>query len=151
MEYIRFTEQNQNDLDKIFSEIDEIYGTEDIEDKLYIIQNKLATLSIELGQEFEILEHEINLGNVKIEDDILTCIHNNKILNYKLSKKKANLEDIVMIINTSESTPFKNKHKNRFFKVTEEAEKDLLKWVVPCVIVGNWCLYGDQYLVLDTL
>ena len=131
MEYVRFTKEDYSDLRQILDELDEV-SDKDIE--LFSIQEKIATMLITLGREFEILENEIFI---------------NDIHNYKIVKRKASVGDIVQIVNPSETTPFNHRHDKRFFKVTEEADEGLLEWVKSCVIVGYMCLYDDQYVVLE--
>ena len=133
MEHIRFTKEDFYELNQICDELIEIkYKNNEV----YDIIEKLATLTITLGLEFEILENEVFIKDI------------NK---YKLIKRKAKIGDIVQIINPSETTPFNQRHNKRFFKVTEEADEELLKWVVDHVVVGNWCLYNDQYVVLEPI
>jgi hypothetical protein len=149
MEYIKLLKSDYEEFEKL---LDDFCHGDNSEDNLWCLQNNFCTFSITLGQEFEILEHELNFGNVIIKDDILTCIDKNSQLHsYQIVKRKANAGDIVQIINPQKSTPFNLRHKDRFFRVNKQADKDLQEWVQPCVIVGNWCLYDDQYVVLEEI
>ena len=136
LKYIRFNEKDYNELNKIFDKLYELSNEHNELDDLFIITEELATLQITLGREFEILENEVFIKDI------------NK---YKLVNRKALVGDIVQIINTNETSPFNQRHNNRFFKVTDEADKGLLEWVVSCVIVGNMCLYDTQYVVLESI
>lgn len=133
MEYIRFTKEDFYELNQICDKLDEI---NDKNNELYNIREQLATLTITLGQEFEILENEIFIQDIS---------------KYNLIQRKAKIGDIIQIINPSETTPFKQRHNKRFFKVTEEADEESLKWVIDHVVAGNWCLYNDQYVVLEPI
>ena len=149
MNYIKFTENDCASLSSIFEELDNIEPTEkDIQS----IQGKLATFLIILGQEFEILEHEVHLGNVSIEDSILNCFDTiGKLHKYQIVKRKAVKGDIVWITSGLEQTPFKERHIGRFYEVTGNEDAELREWIVPYVSVGYWCLYDDQYLVLEEI
>ena len=133
MKYIRFNEDDLNELHQILDRLDELDNKED-NLELFSIQEQIATLIITLGREFEILENEIFINN---------------IADYNIVKRKAHVGDIVQIVNPSETSPFNHRHDKRFFKVTEEADSGLLEWVSSCVIVGYMCLYDTQYVVLE--
>lgn len=104
-------------------------------------------------KEVETLKHELHFTNVVIVNNkTLTCIdENNKVRQFKLAKHKAKPGDIVYIIKGSQYRPFTSEYQHKFYEVTEMADKMLLEWVQPCVVVDKWCLYDDQYIVLEEI
>lgn len=152
MKYARITEDDYNVLEKIYSDLSEL-SSENIRDYiLWDIQNKFCNVLIDLGREFEKLQYEINMGNTIIDNNILTCIsEDGKQKRYNLVSRKANIGDVVYIILATNQTPFNNRHIHRFYKVTELADAEILDMVIDHVVVDNWCLYHDQYLVLEEL
>lgn len=136
------------ELEKLFDELDEICNDEE----LWSFQNHFATFFITIGQEFETIKDELNFGNVNITNDMLTHINEQGEINtYKIVQRKAKKNDIVHIIKAESQTPFNSKHIGRFYIVSEEADKESLKWVQDHVVVGRNCLYDDQYVVLEPL
>lgn len=101
-------------------------------------------------QELDKLDTEINFRNIQVSDDILTCIDDKGInKQFKLIKRKAKKNEIIYIVQATNLTPLTIKDKNKFFKVTDVASKELLEFVKDCVITSYCCVYDDQYLVLE--
>lgn len=80
----------------------------------------------------KILENECDLGNIIIENDILTCIYNNKLHKYKIIKKEAKINDLILI------TDENHKYYNKFF-IIENINDDKLK------------INNEQYMVLEKI
>lgn len=97
-------------------------------------------------------KYEINLGNVIISGDNLTCINDeSKLVHYELLKTKAKKNDIIYIVNSDETLPFGIEAMGRFFRVTDSEDKECLEWVVNHVVIGDSLVYDSQYLVLKEI
>jgi hypothetical protein len=157
---IRISEEEFNELNEVLN------GYCDRLNELEITSSEYSELKWELDnrfcglklwQEEEMIHSELDIGNTIIEDDTLTCIYNNKLHKFKMSKRKANNGEYAYIVNATESTPFSTKYIGRCFKVGSQPTKEMLEWVHDYVSINiegldyGWCLYDDQYVVLEEI
>jgi hypothetical protein len=118
------------------------------------LDNKFCGLN--LFSESQVTLAELDLGNVIIEDDILTCIYDNRIHKFKMVKRKACNGEQVYIVNATEQDAFNTKYRNRCFKIHGQPTKYssnskphvLVKWEGE---EYGWCLYDHQYVVLEEI
>lgn len=121
----------------------------------YELDNQFCGLHI-FGEK-QIIHAELNLGNVIINDDILTCIYDNAIHKFKMLKRKAKNGEYAYIVSATDCEPFNKKYIGRCFKVHKQPTKEDLEWIVEHVSVNledldvGWCLYDDQYVVLEEI
>ena len=121
----------------------------------YELDNRFCGLN--LWQEKSILHAELNLGNVIIDDNILTCIFDNKLHRFNMLNRKANNGEYAYITNSSNRCPFNPKYIGRCFMVHKQATDYELGLVKDFVIVNEegseygWNLYDSQYVVLEEI
>lgn len=112
---------------------------------------------LNLFAESPIIHAELDIGNVIIEDDILTCIYDSKLHKFKMVKRKASNGEYAYITNATDQCPFNTKYLGRCFKVDKQPTDEMLEFVVDCVIVNvndseyGWLLYDVQYVVLEEM
>lgn len=120
-----------------------------------LLDNKLCGL--DFLEERKICRSEINLGNVIIKDDMLTCIFDNVLHKFRMVNRKAANGEYAYILKATECVPFDNKYIGRCFRVGRQPTEIELEWVNNhvCIIENDsdysWCLYDDQYVVLEEL
>lgn len=157
---LRITEEDYNVLmgilDGYVQKLDELpIGSEEYKDLKYELDNKFC--GINMLQEHDIVHGELEIGNVIIEGDILTCIHDNAIHKYKMLHRKANNGELVYITNATDFCPFNKRYIGRCFCVDAQPTKEELEWVKDFVGINlegldtGWCLYDDQYVVLEDI
>lgn len=157
---IKLTDEEYEEINDILNgyviELGEINkNTEEYSNLKRKLDNKFCGLNI--LQEQQILWAELDIGNVMIEDDLLTYIYNNSLHRYKMLKRKAKNGEFVYIINATDCTPFNKKYIGRCFQVHKQPTKEELEWVCDHVVVNiegldvGWCLYDDQYVVLEEI
>jgi hypothetical protein len=158
MSYITLTKEEFDELSSILDGYCNpetgIEASEEYKDKKWELDNKFCGLTI-WGEE-QIINAELRIGNTYICDNILTCIYNNEIHKYKMISRPAQNRDLAYIISATEYTPFNLKYIGRCFIVDRHVEND--EWVVNHVVVDlglgykcGWCLYDDQYVVLEEI
>lgn len=105
---------------------------------------------LDLFEESKIVKSELYIGNTLIEGDILTCIYDNALHKFRMVKRKANNGEYAYILNATDEDAFNRKYIGRCFKVCGQPIPD-----VDCVMVkstdSGWCLYDDQYVVLEEI
>lgn len=157
---ITLTNEQYNQLEDILygytNELDELDPSSDEYSNLkYELDCKFCGFG--LWQEKQMLHAELVLGNVMIENNVLTCIYNNKLHKFNMAKRKAKNGEYAYITNSSDTLPFNNKYIGRCFKVHAQPTKEELEWVKDFVGVNiegldtGWCLYDDQYVVLEEI
>lgn len=109
-----------------------------------------------LLQEHEIICNEFDIGNTMVENNILTCIYDNKIHKYKMLKRKATKGELVYITSADNTCPFNERYIGRCFYVSSdqskcESIKDHVVIYANDLDIGGWCLYNDQYVVLEEI
>lgn len=130
-------------------------GSEEYNYLKHELDNQLCSLN--LLTEYQIIHAELDIGNVIINNDVLTCIYDNKLHKYKMVHRKANIGDIVYINNATDTCPFNKRYIGRCFKVSNLPDSQLAHWVKDCVCVNikdldsGWLLYDDQYVVLEEI
>ena len=157
---LRITEKDYNEildiLDGYVQKLDELpIGSEEYKDLKYELDNKFY--GINMLQEHDIVHGELEIGNVIIKDDIITCIHDNAIHKYKMLHRKAKNGELAYIVNATDNCPFNTRYIGRCFRVDKQPTADELKWVKDFVSINlegldvGWCLYDDQYVVLEEI
>lgn len=157
---LRITEEDYNELmdiiDGYVQKLNELpFGSEEYKDLKWELDDKFC--GINMIQEHQIIHGELEIGNVIVEDDVLTCIHDNAIHRYKMLHRKANNGELVYITDASDTCPFNKRYIGRCFKVDKQPSKDELQWVHDFVGINiegldvGWCLYDDQYVVLEEI
>lgn len=157
---LRITEEDYSELMDILNgyvyELEEIpFGSNEYKDLKRELDNKFC--SINMTTEHQIIHDELDIGNVIIKDNILTCIYDNCIHKYKMSHRKANNGELVYIVNATDTCPFNKRYIGRCFKVYRQPDVEMLKWVHDFVGINikgldtGWCLYDDQYVVLEEI
>jgi hypothetical protein len=155
---IRITEKDykelQNVLDGYVSELSKLdVNSNEYRNLKHQLDNKACGLY--LLQEHEIICNEFDIGNVMIENNILTCIYDNKIHKYKMLKRKATKGELVYITNAEDTCPFGKRYIGRAFYISSDEDKcKLAKNHVVIYTNGfntGWCLYDDQYVVLEEI
>ena len=156
--YAWLTEKEYNELIEIlykYVDYERELFCNDCSDKKYKLDNKTCGLNI-----FRATENnysEIKIGNTYIENDILTCIYDNKIHKYQIVKRKANKNDLALIISPCLADGNEEgKYINHVFKIWDRTNNN--GWTVECAVVRindvehqGWCLYDDQYVVLEEI
>lgn len=155
---MQISENTYKEIEKIIDEICELNPEEkNFKDKYFRLSNAICGLSI--LQQHQISFNEIELGNVIIDNDILTCILDNKIQKFRMEKRHANRGELVYIVNAIETEPFHPEYIGKCYKVTKQITEEESEWIQNCVVIGyddkeetpGWCLYDDQYVVLVSL
>lgn len=157
---LRITEEDYNDLldiiDGYVQKLEELpMCSEEYRVLKYELDNKLC--GINMLQEHDIIHGELDIGNVIIEDDVLTCIHDNAIHKYKMTHRKANNGELAYITNATDLYPFNTRYIGRCFKVDKQPTKNEFSRVKNFVEINlegldvGWCLYDDQYVVLEEI
>lgn len=157
---LRITEEDYNVLmdilDGYVQKLDELpIDSEAYKDLKYELDNKFC--GINMLQEHDIVHGELEIGNVIIEDDVLTCIHDNAIHKYKMLHRKANNGELAYITNATDGCPFNKRYIGRCFRVDAQPTKEELEWVKDFVGINlegldtGWCLYDSQYVVLEEI
>lgn len=157
---LRITEEDYNELmdimDGYVQKLDELpFGSEEYKDLKWELDNKFC--GINMIQEHQIVHGELEIGNVIVEDDMLICIHDNAIHRYKMLHRKADNGELVYIIDATDTCPFNKRYIGRCFRVDSQPTEDVLKWVHDFVGINieglevGWCLYDDQYVVLEEI
>jgi hypothetical protein len=130
-------------------------GTEEYNDLKLQLDNEFCELRI-FGEK-QIIHAELNLGNVMIKDDILTCIYDNEIHRFNMVNRKASNNEYAYIIQADDCDPFHTKYIGRCFKVSKQPSKEALEWCVEHVCINEegldvgWNLYDSQYVVLEEI
>ena len=113
--------------------------------------------SLDIWQESSFTHAELHLGNVIIDNNMLICIYDNKLRRYKMVKRKAYNNEYVYITNSNDHYPFNTKYIGRCFKIDRQPTEDILEYVNNHVCINEdgldtgWCLYDDQYVVLEEI
>ena len=149
-------EKISNILDGYVMELNELdISSEEYKNLKEKLDNQFCGLRI-FGEK-QILHAELDLGNVMINADILTCIFGNAIHKFKMVKRKAMNGEYAYIVSATDCEPFNTKCIGRCFKVHKQPTKEDLGWIVDHVSVNledldaGWCLYDDQYVVLEEI
>jgi hypothetical protein len=145
VEYVKINKDKYLQFEEL---VTELLNVEEI--NLSIIQEKFATLSIELHQEFDNSSFEIDLGDVTIHKDRIISVKNNITTIYQISERQARQGELIMTTTTNLLTPF-SKEFNKFYIVTDDCDEKLLKWIKPHVVINNCCVYDSQYVVLEKI
>ncbi len=149
------SENTYSQIEKIIDDAHNVsYDEKDFKSKYFQLANKLCGLDI--LQQHQISFNELELGNVIIENDILTCIYEGKICKYKMEKRHAENGELVYILNATKSTPFHSGYIGKCYRVTKQITEEEKEWIHDSVVIGyddreetpGWCLYDDQYVVL---
>lgn len=157
---LRITEDDYNELmdilDGYVQKLSELsFGSKEYMDLKWELDNKFC--GINMLQEHQIIHAELEIGNVFINNDILTCIYDNAIHKYKMLHRKANNGELVYITNATDTCPFSKRYIGRCFKVDSQPTEEELEWVKDFVSIHiegldvGWCLYDDQYVVLEEI
>lgn len=155
---LRITENDYNELVEIMDGyVEKLNGlsseSKEYKDLKWELDNKFC--GINMLMEHQIIHAEFDIGNVAIKDDVLTCIYDNSIHQYKMLHRKANNEELVYITSADDHCPFNKRYIGRCFKVSQQPDREMLKWVADYVGINikgldtGWCLYDDQYVVLE--
>ena len=123
----------------------------------YLINKSTERSGLNIFRATESNYSEVKIGNTYIENDILTCIYDNKIHKYQIVKRKANKNDLALIISPCLADGNeKGKYINHVFKIWDRTNNN--GWTVECAVVRindveyqGWCLYDDQYVVLEEI
>lgn len=130
-------------------------SSDDYEWLKYELDNKFCGL--EILREKDMLHAELNIGNVMIENNILTCIYDNNIHKFNMVKRKAKNGEYAYIVEATDCTPFNKKYIGRCFTVHSQPTKEELEWMSDHVgvhlegLYTGWCLYDCQYVVLEEI
>lgn len=157
---LRITEEDYNELmdilDGYVQKLDELpLVSDEYKDLKRELDNKFC--GINMLQEHQIVHGELEIGNVIIHNDVLTCIYDNAIHKYKMLHRKANNGELVYIINASDTCPFNKRYIGRCFRVDSQPTEEELEWIQDFVSIHidgldvGWCLYDDQYVVLEEI
>lgn len=156
---LQITEEDYKELINIFESYEKLNELA-LESEKYI-ERKTALdnrfYGMNLHQEHDIIHAELEIGNVIIENDILTCIHDNALHRYKMVHRKASNGELVYITNATDFVPFNKRYIGRCFRVDTQPTKDELEWIKDFVGINldgldtGWCLYDDQYVVLEEI
>jgi hypothetical protein len=146
----------KNILDSYVVKLDKLNKlSEDYKNLKYQLDNTFCGLGI--LAEHDMLHAELNIGNVIIKDDILTCIYDNELHKFNMLKRKANNGEYAYITKATDCNPFNTKYIGRCFMVHKQPTERNLENVANYVEVDleglytGWCLYDDQYVVLEEL
>ena len=123
----------------------------------YLINKSTERSGLNIFRATESNYSEVKIGNTYIENDILTCIYDNKIHKYQIVKRKANKNDLALIISPCLADgDEEGKYINHVFKIWNRTNHD--EQTVECAVVRindveyqGWCLYDDQYVVLEEI
>lgn len=152
---MQITENTYLEIENLIDEVCDINPEEkDFKNKYFRLANKLC--GIKILQQHQISFNEIELGNVIIENNILTCILDKKIQKFKMEKRHAEIGELAYIVKANGTQPFHKEYIGKCYKVTNQITQEEAEWVQDCVVVGyddkketpGWCLYDDQYIVL---
>lgn len=157
---LKITEEDYHELMNILNgyveKLEELpFGSEEYKDFKRKLDNRFC--SINMTTEHQIIHSELNIGNVIIEDEILTCIYNEAIHKYKMLHRKAMNGELVYIIAATDSCPFNKRYIGRCFRVDKQPDQEMLEWVHDYVGINiegldvGWCLDDDQYVVLEEI
>lgn len=156
--YAWLTEKEYNKLMSVLDEYVDYEGDlfcDKCREKKYELDEKTCGLDI-----FRAIENnysEVKIGNTYIKDNILTCIFDNQIHKYQMVNRKANKNDVALIIAPCLADgDERGKYINHVFKVWDRTNND--GWTVECATVRindiehqGWCLYDEQYVVLEEI
>lgn len=112
-----------------------------------LLDNKLCGL--EVLDERKICISEINLGNVIIDNDILTCIYDSALHKFRMVNRKATSGEYAYILKAREVYPFHNKYIGRCFRTIGEPNAEYV--YVNDSYDERWLLYDEQYVVLEEI
>jgi hypothetical protein len=143
-------------LDGYTKELDEIDKNSDNYD-LFKYELDCKFCGLDIWEDALKSNAELYLGNVIIENNILTCIFNNKLHRYKMVQRKAYNNEYVYITNSNDCLPFNTKYIGRCFKVDSQPTQYSLGDTKNHVRINEegldtgWCLYDSQYVVLEEI
>lgn len=157
---LRITEEDYNELmdimDGYVQKLEELpFGSEEYKNLKWELDDKFC--GINMTTEHHIIHAELEIGNVIIKDNVLTCIYDNSIHRYKMLHRKANNGELVYITNATDTCPFNKRYVGRCFRVDKQPDAEMLEWVHDYVGINiegldvGWCLYDDQYVVLEEI
>lgn len=86
-----------------------------------------------------------------IEEDILTCIHENTLHKLRIVKRKANSGEYVYILDATEEDSFDKEYIGKCLKVDRHLSEEKQKFVEECVVVNECVLFDSQYVVLEEI
>ncbi len=112
-----------------------------------LLDNKLCGLGF--LDERKICHSEINLGNVIIDNDILTCIYDNTVHNFRMVSRKANDGEYAYILSALDIDSFHKKYIGRCFKVIGQPNMGYV--CIEDSTSERWLLSDDQYVVLEEI
>lgn len=156
---IKLTNAEYDEIENIANGYFSLNNMNQISETYTLLKDKLDNSFYRIGlwNENEIIKSELELGNVIINNDILTCIYDNKIHNYKIIKRKGEVGEYAYIINASNNIPFNKKYIGRCFKIGKTPSNEELEYVQDHVVVNledgkaGWCLYDDQYIIIKEI
>ena len=101
---LRITEKDYNELmdimDGYVQKLEELpFGSEEYKNLKWELDDKFC--GINMTTEHHIIHAELEIGNVIIKDNVLTCIYDNSIHRYKMLHRKANNGELVYIISNN--------------------------------------------------
>lgn len=147
--------------DKEFSEIEKIIDgyviglnsldkqTVEYDNLKHLLDDKICGLNI--FQENQLRKAEFNLGNVIIEEDILTCIYENTLHKFRMVKRKANSGEYAYMLNATDEDPFNKRYIGRCFKVGSHLTEEKQEFIEEGVVIDECILYDSQYVVLEEM
>lgn len=108
--------------------------------------------SLDVFEESKIINSELYIGNTFIEGDILTCIYDNTLHKFRMINRKANNGEYAYILNATDEDTFNRKYIGRCFKVDRHPKLNIDYVIVESRdSMNGWCLYDDQYVVLEEI